>query len=520
MPRKPNLLNVPDKLDESIVNKRLKPVVDKLEGDTKKTAQKLCEKLRDALKKLPAGLDNSAFDNLDSGLRFDSAAHAKSVLASLESAKVKETAGQLKSRHGDVKEYAEELRDLLGKDRSVADAVKALSELVVDGYSWALAAERCVTQGMERISNEQKKLGDQESGARASGSPEVNRMIGRTRTALKEIRSGGGEVTIPFLAADCRSDIFIYVARDAIGGGAEQRVRDALGEDGKGATMIRGDCGLLNRKIFFASPKLSGGTFAVRIQRRLQADIGQRLPIAVGTDRSALETVDADDFDDPLDFLIAQRGPLASRAQSCKTKRQAIFRELEREGILDAGGTTARQAQDLLDRADTAAENADLTDFERAIDAIRNDVIAAHRRLKDRAERDKREFETAFAKFKPDLEALRKDVMDRVKEVTAAAKEGVLEKEAPDAAEKRRRDLRSSSQEFDTVYSRIQRAGARAWADDLYADAKAAMTKLQEVVTKMNDELKRDRDAEKEARRRKEKEDKKSSGSKSKDDEK
>jgi pyruvate-formate lyase len=255
----------------------------------------------------------------------------------------------------------------------------------------------------------------------------------------------------------------------------------------------------------------------VRFQKRLQADIGQRLPIAVGTDKSALESVDADDFADPLDFLIAQRGPLAARAKTCKSKREAVIKQLKEEGILAAGGVNARQAENLLERADAAAANSDLSDFERALELIKKDVIGAFVELKRRAMKEEIAFRFAFKQIKAPLDALRKDVMDRIDEVAKAVKEEVLDKDAPAAANARRVELRRASQEFDNVAERIEKAKSNAWAEDLFAEGTAAIEALRKTIDTMAEALRKDRESEAEARRRKEKEAKRAAGAKAKD---
>lgn len=510
-------LKPPDVLGAKAIERTLKPAVEKIADAGKKTkAQKLLEKLGDAFKHLADDLDDEPLKSLDPKNKLSSVAQAKQLAAKVESAKVKELGKAIGERYADVKEHVEDLRELLGKDRAVADALKVLGEMVVDGHAWSLSADRYISRCVEWVGKEQTRLAELESGA-TGASPETTRMIQKTRAALKMVRSGAGEVTYPFIAADCKTDLFIFVAADATGGGAEGRVKEALGDAGKNATVIKGDCGLLDRKVFFASPKLSGGRYAVRFQQRLQKDIGQRLPIAVGTDKSALETVDADDFADPLDFLIAQRGPLASRAKTCKARREAIVKQLKKEGILAAGGVNARQAENLLDRADTAAANSDLSDFDRALDLIQKDVVNAFLELKKRAMRDEIAFRAEFKRFEPTLTALRKDVMDRIEEVKKAVEEEVLEKEAATTANARRAELRRASQEFDKVYERIQEAKANAWAEDLFAEGTAAIEALRKTADTMTEALRKEREGEAEARRRKEKEARRAAGAKGKD---
>jgi hypothetical protein len=498
-----------DSLLPKVIERKIKPAVDKIQPDNKRRdAQKSLEKLRDAIEALPVGLDKEPWPDLKPGVKLDSAAQAKQLLAKINSAELKDIGKELLGRFGDVKEHAEDLREALGKDKSVAEAIKALGDIVVDGQRWALDSGRFGSRCTEWVTKEQKRLEELEAGS-SGASSETTRMISKTRTALKMIRSGAGDVTYPFIAADSGKDLFIYVAADAQGGGAEERVKIALGDEGKGAKVIKGECGFLNRKYYFASAKLSGGTYAVRFQKRFQADLGQRLPIGVGTDKSKLEVLDADDFDDPLDFLIAERGPLASGAKRCKALREAVIKELKKAEILKAGGVLARQAENLLERAETAAANSDLADFERAMDAIRKDVLGKLEGMKKRQQEEKGKFQKAFDEIKPGLEALRKDVMQRILEVEAAVREGVLEETANTAAQARRRELREATKEYDDIAPRILKGDPDVEAEDLFSEGLAVILTLKKAVTDMTSALVKDRAAEAQARKDKAKEEKK-----------
>jgi hypothetical protein len=340
---------------------------------------------------------------------------------------------EMMRRLGKAKDAADSLRKTLEKAKADRDpdivdptsAIRYLSQFVVDGRTWIKDVQRAITLlngKIERAGAELKDAGEAATDAAKGG--DAQRMISKTQVAMKELRARPGE-KFPFLMCDTREDLFVFVGRDAKGGGAEDKVRAALGEAGKRGTMIRGEVGFADKRFLFISQQLSGGTFATRMQRRLLEDCGKRHPIGVGKDKSAIEAVDEDDYKDPLDYLIAKAGPLMDRAKKCKEIRADTYKKLSEYGVLESKTAASKLANELLERADGAADRHDLATFESLMKRVRTDVIESHLNLKKKREGEKRSFEDESAK-----------VLGRIPKVSVAlAKHLDYLKGEPDAKE-------------------------------------------------------------------------------------
>ena len=336
------------------------------------------------------------------------------------STEVRKSGAALAALCREIKEATDELpKDL---QTSVKAIQKELVTLAKDGRNFIEDTADDLTARLAELKEHEKRLQGLEASEASGGasSPERAKRCDRTRSTLKQLRSGPPDLVIPAYVFQSSEEIFIYVGRDA-SGGTEATISELVKtRNGEKPKLYKAKVIYRDKCFHFVGPQLGSSTWAPRLQKALVQLIGQKLPLSCTNDADKLQPpLTGDDFDDPLDYVISERPELRERAKRIKALRDKMLRDVDKSGALRNEGSYATILNRIMKTFESCFDdekNLNLEGAERVLKTIQTDILDPFNESKDDAADHRAEYFDENKRISSRAEALKKDGMRDLQE--------------------------------------------------------------------------------------------------------